>query len=421
MKHLYPILFILLGVGVSASAQPSLTLPACQALALQRSPELRTFPAVLRAQDGWIEQAGLGLNPEFELEMENFLGTGELQGVDGLETTVGLSQTIETAQKRQKRQAIAEREKDGVSQAYATARLQVLYAVSTAYTDLLAALAQETIQASFHTLSQEIHQTLLASVEAGRESPLEAKRAQIMVSRTEADLRRAQGETEKARLQLAQHWAETSPTFSAIEGNLYDFSLVDSSLASVVIPATHPQLAQAQAQIEAEQARLALERAKARPDITLSGGIRYLADADDAAFVAGISIPFPTRDKNQGAIRATEAAVEQAAQQQEAEMQKLQQALQIARHSLRQAYTEVRQFETAILPLTEQTLESTQEGYRQGKFPYLNVLDAQRAYFEAKEQHIAAALAVQNAVNEIQFLTAAYPILQTQTLEETVQ
>ena len=45
-------------------------------------------------------------------------------------------------------------------------------------------------------------------------------------------------------------------------------------------------------------------------------------------------------------------------------------------------------FATGRFPEAVQAFEAAQEGYRQGKFSYLMVLDAQRTLFELKQQYI---------------------------------
>ena len=43
-----------------------------------------------------------------------------------------------------------------------------------------------------------------------------------------------------------------------------------------------------------------------------------------------------------------------------------------------------------MLPVAQRAYEATDEGYRQGKFDYLEVLDAQRTLFEAKVQYVSS-------------------------------
>jgi cobalt-zinc-cadmium efflux system outer membrane protein len=42
------------------------------------------------------------------------------------------------------------------------------------------------------------------------------------------------------------------------------------------------------------------------------------------------------------------------------------------------------------LPGAQSAFKAAQEGYREGKFSYLQVIDAQRTFFEIKRQYITA-------------------------------
>jgi cobalt-zinc-cadmium efflux system outer membrane protein len=57
-----------------------------------------------------------------------------------------------------------------------------------------------------------------------------------------------------------------------------------------------------------------------------------------------------------------------------------------------------------VLPATHETFQATQEGYRQGKFGFLDVLDAQRTLFETRGQFLEALTAYHQAVADIERL-----------------
>ena len=56
------------------------------------------------------------------------------------------------------------------------------------------------------------------------------------------------------------------------------------------------------------------------------------------------------------------------------------------------------------MPGARRVLEATSEGYRQGKFSLLDVLDAQRTLFEARGQYIEALATYHKAVAEAERL-----------------
>lgn len=94
---------------------PVLSLGDALARASSDNPSLAAYSYTQRAAEGLVEQAGLRPNPTLEFTAENFMGTGRVQGVRGLEATVQASQTFERGDKRGKRLALAGREKESAA------------------------------------------------------------------------------------------------------------------------------------------------------------------------------------------------------------------------------------------------------------------------------------------------------------------
>jgi len=51
-------------------------------------------------------------------------------------------------------------------------------------------------------------------------------------------------------------------------------------------------------------------------------------------------------------------------------------------------HKEVIALTTEVLPMARDVFESARTGYQQGKFSYLEVLDAQRTLFDAENRHV---------------------------------
>src|SRR5262245_38088796 len=108
----------------------SLTLTGAIATALERNPDLQGAAYALRAADARIAQASLRPGPELTVELENFAGTGELSGVDALETTLSMSQVIELGDKRPRRVEVAHAERDIVAAERDVGQLDVIAEVT---------------------------------------------------------------------------------------------------------------------------------------------------------------------------------------------------------------------------------------------------------------------------------------------------
>lgn len=383
-----------------------ITLAQCLEWAARENPGLKALRFEIRAHEGWVEQAGLSPNPELGFEAENFLGTGEFQGVEGLEATIQVSQLIELGGKRGRRIRVAEAEREQAQIAYEQSRGDVLYETGAAFLSVLAAQERLRVFEEFHELSRRVHETIQATVEAGRDSPVEEIRARVTMASAQIGLERARRELNQARLALAKNWGSHTPLFSRAVGDIQqlpDATSLDELMRK--LPST-PEWAAAKAEIARRQANAALEKAQAVPDLEVSVGTRFLSESDDGALVMGFTLPLPVWNRNQGAARAARDLVRKAEAEQLAMESNWHSDLAAVYETWRQAHGEAVRLRDDVLPGAEEAFEATQEGFRQGKFPYLSVLDAQRSLIELREQFLQAALEVHLAFNRLSRLTA---------------
>jgi cobalt-zinc-cadmium efflux system outer membrane protein len=133
-----------------------------------------------------------------------------------------------------------------------------------------------------------------------------------------------------------------------------------------------------------------VEEAAKKPDLTFSAGFRRVNIEDTSAWVAGVSIPLPLFDKRQGAVAEARIRVEQAFSEQKALERRLRADIARVRHEHEMALLESTSLTGTVLPAARNVLSATEEGYRLGKFEYLNVLDAQRTYAELQRRYIEA-------------------------------
>jgi cobalt-zinc-cadmium efflux system outer membrane protein len=117
----------------------TITLSDAVSLALLNNPELKAFSLEVRVLEAQTLQAGLLPNPEIDTELENFMGSGEFDAFDSVETTIQLSQLIELGGKRSKRKRVSSLERDLAEWDYLTKRADVLTEVTKAFIEVLAA------------------------------------------------------------------------------------------------------------------------------------------------------------------------------------------------------------------------------------------------------------------------------------------
>ncbi|QXD13790.1 TolC family protein [Rhodocaloribacter litoris] len=391
-------------VARDPSPEGVLTLREVLALALLHNPDLRAFGWEVRAREAHTLQAGLPPNPEIGTDLENFAGGGPVSGTDAAELTVGLSQLIELGGDRRRRRDVAALERDLAGWDYETVRLDVLTETAQAFTDLLAAQQRMLLADSLSRQAELFYESVAARVEAGKVSALEERRAQVVRSTAAIQRERAARELAAARVRLSATWGRTDPTFERVVGDL-----------SVVVPpppmATleafverNPDVARWSAEMALRRANVALEKARRIPNPSLLLGVRRLRDLGETALTTGVSIPLSIFDRNQGAIREAEYRLRQGEELRRSEATRARRMLAEAYALLAAAYGEVRTLREAVLPAARENFAATQEGYREGKFDLLTVLDAQRILFETTNQYVDALAAYHAARAEVERL-----------------
>jgi cobalt-zinc-cadmium efflux system outer membrane protein len=380
------------------------TLRGALALALVKNPELAAFSWEVRAREAKSLQARLLPNPELDVEVENFGGTGSFGGLDEAETTVQLGQLVELGGKRSNRKQAAKLEQDLAAWDYEIQRIRVFTETSKAFIDVLAAQQRVALNHDFVGLAQEFLDVVAERVRAGKVSPIEEVKARVSLSSRLIERKKAENELTAAREVLAAAWGGTAPLFTEAQGDLErsfeipPFEVIRERMAR------NPEMGRWVVEMESRKASLAMEKARRFPDVTLRGGVRHYNPTDDWAFVAGLAIPIPVFDRNQGATLEAKYRLAKAEERRRALQVHVQTALVRIYQRLTAARSEAISLKNDVLPGARRAFEATGEGFRQGKFGYLDVLDAQRTFFEAQARYTEALADLQKAIADAEGL-----------------
>lgn len=382
----------------------TLTFSDALSKALLQNPRLQSFGWQIRVREAERLQASLLPNPQLSAEMENFGGTGRFEGLDSREITIRLGQKILLGADRLKAKRLAGYNQKLAGWDYETQRLEVLTGVTQAYISTLEAQQQWRQQQELVDVAQKLFDSISAQVEAGKVSPIAETRAKVELSRARIDLKNALNQFEAARSNLASFWGSEQPSFEGLAGTLGSPDPVPGYQSLTNYIQRNPDVARWATELQQRESRLSLERAKGIPNPTISGGYKRFEDVGAEAAVVGISIPLPFFDRNQGNIKAAKYRINRVESQREVAVTEVNRALQEAYSILQASYHEVRQLEEEVLPGAESAFEGIQTGYRQGKFDYLEVLDAQRTLFTSRTRYIQALAEYNRAVAEVERL-----------------
>jgi len=373
-------------------------------LALMGNPELAAFSWEVRAKEARSLQASLLPNPEVEFEAEEFGGTGERSGFDAAESSLRLSQLIELAGKRAKRTKVATLERDLAGWDYESKRLEVLTQTTKAFVEVLAGQEQLVLAKESVVLAERILETVSERVRAGKVSPLEEMKAKVTLSTSRIDLERAERDLESARQRLSAMWGSTSPGFNRAGGDLYTMSDIPSVEKLLKHLSQNPDIGRWKNEMESRRASVELESARRVPDLTLHVGVQRFEETGDNAAILGLSVPLPLFDRNQGRILEARYKLAKAIEDRRATEMRVKTVLSQTHQLLSASHFEAVTLKNDVLPAAQGAFDAAKEGYEQGKFGYLDVLDAQRTLFEASSRYVGALAKYHRAVAVLESL-----------------
>jgi cobalt-zinc-cadmium efflux system outer membrane protein len=374
------------------------------AAALLGNPELMRFGYDVRAAEARVVQAGLWANPELELELDEFGGTGELEGVDAAEVTIALSQAFPLGGDIERRQRLARLQGRLAGWDYEAARIALLAEVTGRYAQVLAAQRQVQLAQESLTLAEQVAESIGRRVEAGDAPEVEQSRAAVPAATASIALARAQRNLDTARVRLSLTWGQSTPTFDRAAGDLEQVDAVPTLAALAEHIGQNPDIARWTVEVASRQAEAELARAEAVPDLTATLGYKWFNESDESAMVAGVSIPLPVFDRRQGDILAARFGVAAARHSQRAVQLRIEAALATAYARLANAHDEAIALRDIAIPPATQAYRDIRRAFDQGNLGYLDVLDAERTLIDLRQQHLDALAAYHAAIAEIEGL-----------------
>jgi outer membrane protein, heavy metal efflux system len=375
-------------VEVPAAAQ-TLTLPDLEQIALNNNPSLARAMAVVSERRGaWI-QAGLPPNPSW-----GYLGQQLGSGRQATQHALLVDGEIVTGGKLNLNRAVADQDIVRAEQNLFAQQQRVLTDVRVAfYQALVAQRGLELAQQLVH-IAREAQATADKLLRAGETSKVDLLQANIEAFNAEANLNAAVQRHFGAwqTLTAVVGMPQMGPT--ALHGSLDvtpDPLTWDEALGQLL--ANSPEISAAVANVERSRAALARARREPIPNVKYQLGVMQdLGIGGKTDGIVQALLPLPIINRNQGGIRQAEAeliAAEHAVEQTQLDLQ-IRLAPVFERYA--GASYRVRQFRESILPAADESLHLVRRGYSAGEFPFLNLLNAQRTYFQTNNLYLQALL-----------------------------
>lgn len=369
--------------AIAPGAQPTLTIEEAVRLAVTHHPGFRAGAWRVEAAEGRAKQMRLWPNPQLEFTAEEMPTDGG--GFGGSINQAGIAQTVPFPGKsmldgRIGRLGVRESEAD-----FGALRIEVEKAAKIAFYRALAAEGLVSVTRELVGVAAKEAAAAREKAGAGGISAQEQLRAEIAWERANAQLAGFEGELEVARRGLAAAIGRPDLAGAGLRGVLRetaDLSLLDRGRGTFL--AAHPALSASEAARERAEAELRRAQLDPMPDVTL--GISGGRDEAVGAGIMGfrVSVPLPLIDRSQGKAREARAAAAIAENGIEATRQRLGREWAEAESRLRSTAAQVAAYRDRILPKAIEALRLVQEGFEQGKFAFIDMLDTQRTLAETR-------------------------------------
>ncbi|MDX1944446.1 MAG: TolC family protein [Pirellulaceae bacterium] len=365
-------------------------------LATHHHPQMASAWNAIRQAEGRTIQARLYPNPVF--------GQASPQ-INGSESQYNLffSQDILTGGKLRIASAAAAQEIEQAKLLVIRTRFDVITRVRRQFYTTLAGQNRVAVLQDLVAIAGKSNEIGQALLKGGEGTKTDTLLLEIELHKAEVTRQNSETTFEAGKRQLAAAVGLPQLPIETLYGDLAA-ELPKFELAEVQQGAIALNAQSGIAQLEVARTRLLLNRAIVEPSPTFNvmAGYQYqVAPVGHDQAITQVTMTVPLWDKNQGNIRAADAAIHRA----EAEVQRVHVELAAAAAEAlgryRTAGQLVAKYQADIIPKSRQSVELTQRLYEQGQIDFLRLLAAQRTLSEVNLGYIDAQAARWDAAADI--------------------
>lgn len=397
-----PVLAVLVAVFVApwrAWAEPSLTLDLAGALERARTDNQLLEAARLRIDEARGDLRGASVllidNPELVSEA----GPRRPSEAGSSRTTdyqVGIEQRLEIAGQRSHRIARARSALDAARASAEDAQRVLELAVASIFYEALAAGRRTAIARDREDVSNRLYEAARLRLERGEGTYLELNASRIRLAEAQRQLAAARATERSSNIRLAELLGLSPATRFRLEGGfpereavLLEETAVNRALAE------RPDLLELERELEAAESMVRLADAEAWPDVT--AGIFAGRDERDDILRAGLRVPIPFFNRNQGARHRARAAVRRIRAERDARRLAVESEVRRFYADYDQGWKTLLLYDTTLLKAQEESLDLLERAFAAGQVGYAEVIVVQREVLQGREGYLDAQLTYSRA------------------------
>jgi cobalt-zinc-cadmium efflux system outer membrane protein len=379
------VLLLLVGAGTMAQSTSRITLDQAIDLALKNSPALKAARTQIDQSKAQEVTAGLRPNPTLSWDSQYLpFFTPSLFSRDTLDTItqfdIGAGYLIERGHKRQRRLDAARDQTRVTETQVVDAERALKFNVAQQFINAI--LAKSNLDFALEAL-KSLRQTVDINEErykAGDVSKGDLLKTKIQLLQFQTDVTSAELAKVQAMASLRQLIGYDSvPHDYDVIGNL-EYAPVRVRLDDLQARAlqARPDLRGAELGVNAAKSQFNLAKANGKQDLNVSFNYSHVSQVNDGALY--FSIPIALFDRNQGEIKRTRYAVDQAELTRKAAAESVLTDVKNAYEAVRTNQDVVDLYQSGYLKQAQESLDITGFAYKQGAAALLDFLDAERSY-----------------------------------------
>jgi len=389
------IILFLLSPGMPTAAQQKKDISYKQVMGYigQRNLSILAGNLDIKEKEALLNQTKKWANPNIEIELENF--GGYLEGAEeSPELTVLISQHLQLGGKLGKDKQISLMNLNLAKNTSLNLRLNIMEIAGKRFLMLLVNQELERQAIDFFHLTEKIYVLIKAQVDVGKVSPLKLKKAEILVAEAHIALNKSKIQRQNSRDKLALLWKntkikkKTGSDFQKAVGDLSKCYSLPTKKELWDQVRKNPFALELKLIQQLNRASYDRQRLEIVPDIELSGGLRKYKNIKGHKWLIALGFQIPLFDRNRGNINAARYRLEKGNIQHEESMNQLQMHFNKLYRFWSSANEEIKIIKTQAFGSLEILYKATLDGYKAGKFSFLEVLDARQTLNKIKIKYI---------------------------------
>lgn len=377
--------YIIFTIFSSLAFSQQLDIATLEKLVIQGNPDLLASVKQIDISVGQLEQSKSLSNPVMEFE----------SGAGPEPETVGiLSQTILLGGKRKQRIKLRGLELSKARLEYENLKRTILTDAFKEFVVILHLQENKTLQQNRISVAEDLLNAVSRKVEAGKLSPAEKSRARIQFIQEQLKLRAIEKSLKTTWNSISTLWGKGNISFNYSTGDLSYIRTIPSTISLD----NAPDIKISKLLLEIKETNVLTEKANAIPDLDFGAGLKR---SGGYTYQVEFSIPLPIFNRNKGNIKSSVFELEQARLELKAVESQLRTDVSNLQTELEILTSEIAILNDDIIPEAQNAYKIIADGYMNGRFTYLDVVDTQEMWFQSKEQYLDALMEYHQNIFEL--------------------